>query len=92
MPDLPTVQQAIEIIDGIAVFPRRVSMRLDRSIGLRLAEDLAADRDYPPFEKSLMDGYAVRSADVASGTADLRVVGEIPAGEWPLTGIGAGEA
>jgi molybdopterin molybdotransferase len=90
-PDLLTVQQAIEIIDGVAVFPRRVSVPLDQSVGLRLAEELAADRDYPPFEKSLMDGYAVRSADVASGLADLRVVGEIPAGEWPLIGVGPGE-
>ena len=32
-----------------------------RRPGLRLAEDIAPTRDQPPFDKSLVDGYAVRS-------------------------------
>ena len=31
-----------------------------------LAEDVASDMDSPPFAKSMMDGYALRAADVAS--------------------------
>jgi molybdopterin molybdotransferase len=62
------------------------------ALGLRLAEAVAADRDSPPFDKALMDGYAVRAADVAAGTARLRVTGEVTAGRvWPGM-VGAGEA
>ncbi len=45
-----------------------------------LAEDLAATLTQPPFDASAMDGYAVRSADVASLPATLDVVGEAAAG------------
>jgi molybdopterin molybdotransferase len=56
--------------------------------GLVLAADVRADRDSPPFDKSLRDGYAVRSAD----TGDRRVVEEIAAGAVPTKAVGEGEA
>ena len=60
------------------------------NVGRRvLAEDISADRDYPPFNRSARDGFAIRSGDIP-GT--LRVIGEIRAGETPARGIGAGEA
>jgi molybdopterin molybdotransferase len=77
---LLTVDQAIAIIDAAEVQPRVVSVSLAEAQGLRLAEDVVADRDYPPFDKSLMDGYAVRCADVAHPPVELAVVDEIPAG------------
>jgi len=90
--DLLTVQQAIAVLDGVEVAPRRVRVALAHAQGLYLAEDLVADRDYPPFDKSLMDGYAVRAADVAGGAVELRVVGEVAAGQAAGRGLGAGEA
>jgi molybdopterin molybdotransferase len=90
--DLLTVAQAIEIIDGAEVKPRVVEMPLQEGMGMRLAEDLAADRDYPPFDKSLMDGFAVRCSDLGAGGAELRVVGEVAAGQASTKGLGAGEA
>lgn len=42
-----------------------------------LAEDIAADRDYPPFPRSARDGFAVRSADLPG---ELEVTGEVRAG------------
>ena len=45
--------------------------------GLQLAEEIRADRDYPPFPRAMMDGYAVRVADAA---ATIEVVGEVAAG------------
>jgi molybdopterin molybdotransferase len=51
------------------------------AIGLRLAVDAVADADIPPFEKSSMDGYAVRAADVATAPVRLRVLGAVHAGE-----------
>jgi molybdopterin molybdotransferase len=50
------------------------------AVGLVLAEDLRADRDFPPFPRSTRDGYAVRAADVASTPATLDCVGEVKAG------------
>ena len=48
--------------------------------GRVLAEPVTADRDIPPFPRSTRDGYAVRSADLASLPAKLTVMGEIKAG------------
>ena len=52
-------------------------------VGLALAEELRADRDFPPFPRSTRDGYAVRAADVAGPRARLRCVAEIKAGASP---------
>jgi molybdopterin molybdotransferase len=62
------------------------------ALGLVLAEDIAADRDVPPFRNSAMDGYAVRGDDVASAPVELRVVGEVAAGGFPDRAVGPGEA
>lgn len=53
------------------------------ALGLVLAEDVASDLDSPPFDKSLMDGYAVRAADLHDGRATLPVAGEVTAGQMP---------
>ena len=59
--------------------------------GRVLAEDAIARADHPPAPMSAMDGYAVRRSDAAVG-AELRVIGESPAGR-PFHGrIGEGEA
>ncbi len=55
-------------------------LSLLEGVGLVLAEDLRADRDFPPFPRSTRDGYAVRTADVGAVPATLRCVGEIKAG------------
>jgi molybdopterin molybdotransferase len=47
-----------------------------------LAADVLADRDYPPFDRSTRDGYAVPAAAVFDG-AVLRCAGEIKAGDVP---------
>lgn len=69
-----------------------VSLSLSECLGLTLAADVAASADSPPFDKALMDGYAVRSADVVSGTALLAVVDLITAGNVPTKSVGQGEA
>ena len=49
-------------------------------LGLVLAEEITSDIDSPPFDKSMVDGYAVRSADLIDGRAELEVIEEIAAG------------
>ena len=57
--------------------------------GRVLAEDIRADRDYPPFHRSMRDGFAVRAADTP-GT--LTVIGEVRAGDTFAGVVNAGEA
>lgn len=62
------------------------------ALGLVLAENVASDVDSPPYDKALMDGYAVRSADLPTGSGTLAVTEEITAGQTPKRGVGRGEA
>jgi len=58
--------------------PARVEERtLARAIGAVLAEPVIADRDYPPFDRAMMDGYAVRVEDAGRR---VDVAGEVAAG------------
>jgi len=61
--------------------PGRIELTsLLHSRGRVLAEDIAADRDFPPFPRAARDGYAVRSVDLAALPATLKVIGEVRAG------------
>jgi molybdopterin molybdotransferase len=61
------------------------------ALGRVLAEEVTAPHDVPPHDNSAMDGYAVRAADAADG-AQLRVVGEVAAGQVATRALAAGEA
>jgi molybdopterin molybdotransferase len=54
---------------------------LARCAGRILAADAVSDVDLPPFEKSMMDGFAVRSSDLTAAGQTLTCVGESRAGE-----------
>lgn len=56
-----------------------------------LAVPVVCDLDDPPFDKALMDGYAVRSVDVAQVPTSLRVVGQVGAGHLPDVVVGPGQ-
>ncbi len=60
--------------------------------GRVLAYPLKALRTQPPADVSAMDGYAVRSGDVANTPARLKVIGEVAAGRPFSRAIGHGEA
>jgi molybdopterin molybdotransferase len=57
--------------------------------GRVLAEDIAADRDYPALARSIRDGFAVRSSDQPRG---LQVIGEVRAGETYRGSVAPGQA
>jgi molybdopterin molybdotransferase len=60
--------------------------------GRVLAYGLKALRTQPPADVSAMDGYAVRSADVAPAPVHLKIVGEVAAGRPFTAAVGPGEA
>ena len=59
------------------------------ALGFVLAEEIKTDREYPPFDRSIRDGYAVRAAEAASG-ATLRCVAEIKAGDTVTQPLASG--
>lgn len=67
---------------------------LDQADGRVLAVDLIADRDVPPFSRSMMDGFAVRSADTHGASREqpvrLRVVETIYTGSAPSARVDQG--
>ncbi|MCB0118756.1 MAG: molybdopterin molybdotransferase MoeA, partial [Anaerolineales bacterium] len=57
-----------------------------------LGVDILVDGDYPPFDNSAMDGFALRSEDTTASPTTLNVVADIPAGSPPTVSLKAGEA
>ena len=88
----------LSVSDALSVILAQVealaaeTVPLPDALGRVLAEEVVADRDSPPFTKALMDGYAVRSADVVTGLAELAVIEEVTAGKVPSRVVGPGEA
>ncbi len=77
-----TFEQAREIVERELRTARRAPetevVPLAGAQSRVLAEAVAADRDYPPFDRSTRDGYAVRAADTPG---KLRVIGQVRAGQ-----------
>jgi len=81
--------KVIEILAAHAALPEAKPLETETidlardpsaALGRILAEDILADRNYPPFNRSIRDGYAVRAADAAKPGARLRLIGESRAG------------
>lgn len=81
-----TPDQALQTIleRGETLAARRVP--LHQAVGRRLAETIQADRDYPPFDRAMMDGYAICPSD-AGPSMEFRVVGQLAAGEVGLAEV-----
>lgn len=91
-PPLPDYPAALKLALTSLAPPDRVEhVPLVQSAGRILAEAIVADRDYPPFHRATMDGYALRSADVGRVEA-LRVVGMVAAGSADQPRLAPGEA
>jgi len=87
-----TVDQATSIVLSRTQPLGAETIPLARAHRRILAGNILADIDLPPFDRSRMDGYAVRSADVATVPVTLRVIGEIAAGAQFEQRVEAGEA
>ncbi len=59
------------------------------ALGLVLAQEVRTDREYPPFDRSTRDGYAVRSSEAVPG-ARLKCGGEIKAGDTVREALASG--
>jgi molybdopterin molybdotransferase len=88
-----TVEEALaRVLEGVVAIADTREVDLLDAQGDVLARDIIAKHDSPPFAASAMDGYAVRSVDVAALPATLRVIGEAAAGHGFAGAIGHAEA
>jgi molybdopterin molybdotransferase len=78
------------VLEGIAPL-REERVPLASAAGRIAAADGRAAVDLPPFDRSAMDGYAVRAADTAPGVA-LRLAGGVAAGEVAASALEPGTA
>jgi molybdopterin molybdotransferase len=83
-----TFQEAIDIILKSARYLGDERIDFMQSLNRVLAEDVISDIDMPPFDKSAMDGFACRRADLAS---DMQVIETIAAGKIPRNTIKSGQ-
>jgi molybdopterin molybdotransferase len=81
-------EEAYELVLGAAVPLAAEPIPLAEAAGRILAEEITADGDLPPFDKSAMDGYACRRADLPR---PLRQIETIAAGILPVHTIRPGE-
>jgi molybdenum cofactor synthesis domain-containing protein len=90
------VEEALEILRRACPPAPPESVPLAEACGRFLAAPVVADQDWPPFDTSAMDGYAVRVADFAPGARDGRSLveraGLVAAGDRPPRPLAAGEA
>ena len=75
-----SVAEAIQIIRQQTQALPSEKVAIQFALGRVLAEDVVADTDLPPFDRSQMDGYAVRAEDVQYAPVRLRIAGESAAG------------
>ncbi len=87
-----TIEEAFRLVmeRSIPLSPARRG--LAEALGCMLAEDVVADLDLPPFDKALVDGYAVRAADLSGEDRWLVIGEEITAGRTPTRPLGPREA
>lgn len=60
--------------------------------GLVIAQNIPTDRDLPPFNRAMVDGYAIRSSDLNSGVSEFKIIGRLQAGSPETFEVGKGEA
>ena len=75
-----SVAEAIRIVTEHTTRLPSERIALANARGRYLAEDIVADSDLPPFDRSQMDGYALRASDAQNVPAKLKIVGESAAG------------
>jgi molybdopterin molybdotransferase len=73
-------QKVIEVAGALRRSPRSETIEIEEAFNRVLAREVRADRDYPPFNRSTRDGFAVRSSDTTAPGARLKCVGELRAG------------
>ncbi len=87
-----SISEALKIIKSEIFSLETETIDLENSIGRVLAKDIRADMDLPPFDRSQMDGFAVKTSDAEIAPVKLKIIGESAAGKGFDGKINSGEA
>jgi len=82
------LEEASRIIERVAPRSSIETVPLEKALGRALLRDVLSPIDSPPFDKSAMDGFAIRLRDSA---ASFRIVDMVAAGRAPQRELAAGE-
>jgi molybdopterin molybdotransferase len=82
-------RKVIEQVEGIRGPRATALVSVWDALGMVSAQEVKTDREYPPFDRSTRDGYAVRSNEAAPGV-QLKCVGEIKAGDTVREALASG--
>lgn len=89
----------VELEEGLERVEKEVSplrevlkVQTPEALGFVLSESIFSPLDIPPFNKSPLDGFAVRSEDTSSGGASFKIIDSIVAGEVSKVKLGPNEA
>ena len=81
------VEQASQLLLSLAKVKGREEISLSHALNRVLACDLHANMSIPPFDKSPLDGYALRGEDTKKAREEnpiaLQIIEEVPAGKMP---------
>ncbi|WP_456423433.1 molybdopterin molybdotransferase MoeA [Thermococcus sp.] len=84
------------LLDDLSEIDEVEEIPLEEGLGRVLAEDIVSPVDSPPFDRSAVDGYALRAEDTFSAReyspVELRVIDEIVAGEESKAKVEPGTA
>ena len=86
------IEEALRRIESFGFRLPKRAVPLAEAVGYHLAEPAMSDVDSPPFDKSMMDGFAIQSSDVSDGKADLEIVERVMAGQMPERETAPGQA
>ena len=97
MEKLITLEEAITlIIEHTVTASRMEEVSLQKALWRIAAEDYRAVTDQPPFDRSPLDGYALRSEDIVMATrehpCELTVIETVYAGDVPTKTVLSGQA
>jgi len=92
---MPREKALKEILNAVRPIERTERISLERAVGRVLASDIKADMDVPPFDRSAMDGYAVKAEETFEASqfnpVKLKVIDILHAGESSDKPIKKGE-
>ncbi|HZJ76927.1 MAG TPA: gephyrin-like molybdotransferase Glp [Oscillospiraceae bacterium] len=91
-----SIERARKILLDRNIKPKITDMPILDSLDYILAEDIKSDTDMPPFDRSPLDGYAIRSEDTVGASEEnpvtLETIDNIQAGYVSKKTIGSGQA
>jgi len=84
------VQEAVKIIEDSVLHLPSVKIPIEKALGRVLRQDVFADADFPPFNRVMMDGIALRFKDFEDGKRDFKIIGIQAAGSPQMKLNGSG--